>query len=57
MKLITPTADMATGRPAYQVWEYDTARPRNVNAVDPRARYAVKACVGSFPSLEAAHAA
>jgi hypothetical protein len=51
MKVITPVTDLATGRSRYQVWEYDEGRARNVNAVDPRARYAVSRLVGSFATM------
>lgn len=33
------------------VWEYDEARPRDLDAADLRARYAVKRLVGVFASL------
>lgn len=57
MKLITPVTDLAAGRGRYQVWEYDTARPRNLEADDPRARYAVKGLVGNYRTLAEARAA
>lgn len=49
--LITPTTDMASGRPAYQVWEYDLERPRNLNSADPRRRFAVKGLLGCFSGM------
>jgi hypothetical protein len=57
MKLITPMTDLQTGRHNYAVWEYDESKPRNLEADDPRQRYAVKRFVGSFKTLTEANGA
>lgn len=51
MKVITPLADMGSHRARYAVWEYDESRPRNLEAADPRKRFAVKRFIGSFSTL------
>lgn len=51
MRLVTPMADMATGRDRYGVWEYDETRLRNPTAADSRSKFRVKRFVGSFATL------
>jgi hypothetical protein len=53
MLIVTPSSDQRGNR-SYAVWEYDTSRPRNPSAADPRARYAAKGIIGVFSSLSAA---
>ena len=52
--IVITTATGQRSSSDHLVWEYDESRPRNLEAEDPRARFAVKRFLGNFPTFEQA---